>query len=96
MYPLRIINDIEPLSSTLRGVNACFIHYPSNLENYLIGHKSETNQPKQIKNLFWTTYFYTFLKFFDSKFKIPITTEGWSIFRLLRNWHLTALQMPQQ
>ena len=26
--PLQIINDIEPLSSTLNGLNACFIHQP--------------------------------------------------------------------
>ena len=29
MCPLQIINDIEPLSSTLHGVNACFIHHLS-------------------------------------------------------------------
>ena len=51
MCPLQIINDIEPLSSTLHGVNACFIHHPSNVENYSIGHKSETDRPKQKKNL---------------------------------------------
>ena len=42
-----IINDIEPLSSTLHGLNAHFIYHPSNVENYSIGHKSETDQPKQ-------------------------------------------------
>ena len=47
--PLQIINDIEPLSSTLHGVNARFIHHPSNLENYSIGHKSETGQQKKKK-----------------------------------------------
>ena len=47
--PLQIINDIEPLSSTLHGVNASFIHHPSNVENYSIGHKSETDRPKQKK-----------------------------------------------
>ena len=26
--PLQIFNDIEPLSSTLHGLNACFIHQP--------------------------------------------------------------------
>ena len=30
--------DIEPLSSTLHGVTGSFIHHPSNVENYLIGH----------------------------------------------------------
>ena len=47
--PLQIINDIEPLSSTLHGVNARFIHHPSYVENYSIGHKSETDWPKQKK-----------------------------------------------
>ena len=32
MCPLPIINDIGPLSLTLQGVNACFIHHPSNVE----------------------------------------------------------------
>ena len=41
--------DIEPLSSTLHGLNAHFIHHPSNVENYSIGHKSETDQSKQKK-----------------------------------------------
>ena len=49
--PLQIINDIEPLSSTLHGVNACFIHHPFNVKNYSIGHKSETAQPKKKKNV---------------------------------------------
>ena len=58
MCPLQIIDDIEPLSSTLHGVNACFIHHPSNAENYLISHKSETGQPKQkIKELHWENIF---------------------------------------
>ena len=39
--------DIEPLSLTLHGVNAYFIHHPYNVENYSIGHKSETAQPKK-------------------------------------------------
>ena len=46
MCPLQMINDIEPLSLTLNGVNACFIHHPCNLENYSISHKSETGEPK--------------------------------------------------
>ena len=41
--------DIEPLSLTLHGVNACFIQHPSNVKNYSIGHKLETNQQKQKK-----------------------------------------------
>ena len=43
--------DIEPLSLTLHGVNACFINHPSNIENYSIGHKLETTQPKKKKKV---------------------------------------------
>ena len=76
MCPLQIINDIEHLSLTLHGVNAMFIHHPSNVENYSNGHKSETGQPNQKKkNIFRVSYFYTSLQIFDSKFKIPIATE---------------------
>ena len=39
--------DIEPLSLNIHGVNAHFIHHPSNVKNYSIGHKSETDWPKQ-------------------------------------------------
>ena len=38
LHPLQIINDTESLSLTLHGVNASFIHHPSNVENYLISH----------------------------------------------------------
>ena len=54
--------DIEPLSLTLHGVNACFIHHPSNVKNYSIGHKLETDQPKQkqqngvLQNIFLHLY----------------------------------------
>ena len=77
MCPLQIINDIEPLSLTLHAVNACFIHHPSNVENYSIGHKSETDRPKpKKKKLFWTNYSYTFLQILRSKLKIPNATEA--------------------
>ena len=54
------------------------MHHPSNVENYSIGHKSETDQPKpkNEKKLFWTTYSYTFLPILRSKFKIPNATEA--------------------
>ena len=42
--------------------------------------QKQIHQNQKNKILFWTTYFYTFLKNFDSKFKIPIATEGCSIF----------------
>ena len=32
MCPLQIINDIEPLSSTVHGLIGRFIHHPSNVE----------------------------------------------------------------
>ena len=32
MCPLRIINDIEAVSSTLHGLIGCFIHQPSNVK----------------------------------------------------------------
>ena len=51
MCPLQIINDTEPLSLTIHGVNACFIHHPSHVKNYSIGHKSETNWQKQKKGV---------------------------------------------
>ena len=73
MCPLQIINDTEPLSLTLHGVNAHFIYHPSNVENYSIGHKSETAQPK--KRCIKFTYLYTFVQILGSKFKIPIATE---------------------
>ena len=65
--------DIEPLSSTLHGLNAHFIHHPSNVENYSIGHKSETDQSKQKKKIvFWRIYFYTSILVLDLKIKIQM------------------------
>ena len=65
--------DIEPLSSTLHGVNACFIHHPSNVENYSIGHKSETGQPKKKKKKGASnSHIYTpFCTFWDHNSKYP-------------------------
>ena len=64
--------DIESLSSTLHGVNAHFIHHPSNVKNYSIGHKLETGQPKKkkigvLENIF--LHLYTVL---GSKLKIQM------------------------
>ena len=88
MCPLQIINDIEPLSSTLHSVNACFIHHPSNVENYSISHKSETGLPKKRTS---GEYIFTPLYWFwahNSKYKWPkIFVEH------LGNRHLTAQQM---
>ena len=82
MFPLQIINDIEPLSLTLHGVNTHFIHHPSNVKNYSTCHKSETAQPKKKKKkrFIRVTYFYTFLQIFGSTFKIPIATEIQQLF----------------
>ena len=97
MCPLQIINDIKPLSLTLHGVNTCFIHHPSNVENYSISHKSETAQPnKKRKKFIRGTYFYTFLQIFGSKFKIPIATEMGELFGHLGNRYLTAQQRAQK
>ena len=95
MCPLQSSIDIESLSLTLNGVNACFIHHPSNVENYLIGLESEASQP-EIKKLIWVAYSYTFLQIFVSKFKIPVTTEIGELFQHLANWYLMAQQMTQQ
>ena len=70
--PLQIINDIEPLSSTVHGVNVCFIHHHSNVENYSIGHKSETSQPKKKKKRVGRIYFYTSILVLDLKIKIQM------------------------
>ena len=78
--PLQIINDIEPLSLTLHGVNTCFIHHPFNAKNYSIGHKSETAQRKKKKMFIRVTYFYTFLHILGSKFKIQMAENLCSIF----------------
>ena len=77
MYPLQIINDIEPLSLTLHGVNMCFIHHPSNVENYSIGHKSETVQPKkkEKKGCPGELIFTPFCKFLGQNSKYSIATE---------------------
>ena len=34
---------IEPLSLIIHGINTRFIHHPSNVKNYSIGHKLETD-----------------------------------------------------
>ena len=63
MCPLQSSIDTEPLSLTPHGVDACFIHHPFNIKNYLIGHKSETGQPKT-NPLNRVTHLYTFLQIY--------------------------------
>ena len=96
MCPLQIINNIESLLLTLHGVSACFIHYPSNVKNYSISHKLGNWSTKNKKNVSELHIFTPFCKFFDSKFKIPITTEIQQIFQHLGNRHLTAQQMAHK
>ena len=50
------------------------IHHPSNVENYLISHKSETGQPKKTpKNkVFWRTYFTPLCQFMAQNSKYPL------------------------
>ena len=73
---LQIVNDIEPLTSTLHGVNACFILHPSKwkITPSVISQKP-VNQRNFKKMLHWVTYFYTFVQIFGSKFKIMSAKE---------------------
>ena len=94
MCPLQIINDIEPLSLTLHGVNACFIHHLSNVENYSIGHKSETDQPKpKKKKLILDNLFLYLSANFEVKIQNTQCYRSRLTFRHLKNQHLTAQQM---
>ena len=81
MCHLQIINDIEPLSLTIHGVNSHFIHHPSNVENYSIGHKSETAQPKKKKkkSLSKLHIFTPFCKFLGQNSKYP-SLQKWGNF----------------
>ena len=65
MCPLQIINWHPTLSLTLHGVNTCFIHHPSNFENYSV-RKSEAGQPT---NMVSGEHIYIFLQIRSSKFK---------------------------
>ena len=60
MCPLQIINDVEPLSSTIHGLIGCFIHHPSNVKitRAAISRKP-IDQIKKKKKPFLITYFYT-------------------------------------
>ena len=93
MCPLQIINDSEPLSSTLHGVNACFIHHPYKVENYSIGHKSETDQPKPPKKIVILDNIFLHL---SANFEVKIqNTQHYRsrlTFQHLEKHHLTAHQ----
>ena len=60
MCPLQIINDIEPLSSTIHGLIGRFIHHPSNVKitRAAISRKP-IDQIKKKNKPFLITYFYT-------------------------------------
>ena len=59
MCPLQIINDIEPLSSTIHGLIGRFIHHPSNVK---ITRAAISRKPiDQIKKKKKTIFNYIFL-----------------------------------
>ena len=90
--PLQIINDIEPLSLTLHGVNACFIHHPSNVENYSISHKSETGQPKKKKTKVHPSYIFLHLSAnFGAKIQNTHRYRNWATFL---TFYQSALNIP--
>ena len=90
--PLQIINDIEPLSLTLHGVNTCFIHHPSNVKNYSIGHKSETDQPKKKKKKVRPSYIFLHLSAnFGVKIQKSQRYRKWATFSTS---HQSALNGP--
>ena len=97
MCPLQIINDIEPLSLTLHGVNAHFIHHPSNAKNYSIGHKSETAQPKKKKRSASELHIFTpFCKFLGQNSKYPSLQKRGNFFDIWAIATLTAQQTAQK
>ena len=54
--------------------------------------RKRIKKKKEKKKLFGRIYFYTSVSIFDSKFKIPIASELFELFRHLDNRHLTAHQ----
>ena len=93
--PLQIINNSEPLSLTLHGVNARFIHHPSNVQNYSIGHKLEI---AHLKIKVHPSYIFLHL---STNFWVKIQnthcyTEMGELFQHLGNQHLMAQQMAQR
>ena len=53
MCPLQIINDIEPLSSTIHGLIGCFIYHPSNVKiTWAAISQKPIDQIKKKKNIF--------------------------------------------
>ena len=93
MCSLQIINDSEPLSSTYHGVNAYFIHHPSNVENYSIGHKSETNKSKPKKKIVILDNIFLHLSAnFEVKIQNTQCYRSRLTFRQLKNRHLMAQQ----
>ena len=86
--------DSEPLSSTLHGVNACFIHHPSNVKNYSISHKSETDQPKPQKIIVILDIIFLHPSAnFEVKIQNTQCYRSRLTFQHLEKHHLTAQQM---
>ena len=56
--------DIEPLSSTLHGVNARFIHHPSNVKITRAAISRKLIDQIQKKKPFLITYFYTLINIY--------------------------------
>ena len=71
--------DIKPLSLTLHSVNVSFIHHPSNIKNYSIGHKSETGQPKKKVH---PSHIFLHLKFLAQNTKHPLLQKFWNFFSI--------------
>ena len=65
--------DIEPLSLTLHGINACFIHHQFNVENYSIGHVGNQLTKTKKQNGVLENIFLHFILVLDSKIKKQVT-----------------------
>ena len=90
MCPLQIINDIEPLSSTIHGLIGRFIHHPSNVKitRAAISRKP-IDQIKKKKNIFN----YIFLHLDKHLWLKNRNTNGQKSpanFLYVQNLHLTA------
>ena len=82
---------------TLHGVNACFIHHLSNVKNYSIGHKSETNQPNPPPKIVILDNLFLHLSTnFEVKIQNTQCYRSRLTFQHLENQHLTAQQTAHQ
>ena len=79
MFVIQIINDIEPLTSTLYGVNACFIHHPSKSKITRSAISRKLLNPK--KNAQLSYIFLHLSAIFGVKIQIMSTTEMAELFK---------------